>query len=259
VIEKTFAEGGQGKLLLAKRKGTEDLVVIKLFKNWKSYAREMEAGANLHHPNIVEVMDSFAVGSEPAIAMKYMDNSVDMFTYMEERKMQPLEEEVANQIMIQIVSAISHCHLHGIAHRDVKLENIIIQRDDMSVKLIDFGLSRKITDTTKLSSHIAGTIPYIAPEVLRKRYNPFQADIWAIGVVFYALLFAVFPFCEVSSLLEFNFLAGRTVSLEAQQLIRGMLEVNPKKRLTLWRIEQYFMFKELNHEPDQTCNFFKEE
>ena len=87
--------------------------------------------------------------------------------------------------------ALGHLHKNGYIHRDLKLENIMIQEDGY-VKLIDFGLS-KFLEANKYTSTIAGTVMYMAPEILNEEHDK-NADWWSVGCLMYELLLGVTPF-----------------------------------------------------------------
>lgn len=93
------------------------------------------------------------------------------------------------------MSAVAYLHSHGIIHRDLKPENIIFEnlgKDQLNLKLIDFGTSRKILENEKLSTRM-GTPYYIAPEVLQKNYDR-KCDVWSLGVIMYILFCGYPPF-----------------------------------------------------------------
>jgi serine/threonine protein kinase len=81
---------------------------------------------------------------------------------------------------------VNHCHTNGVTHRDIKLENIIVNDFD-EPKLIDFGLSKSATAAQILKS-MAGTPYYMAPEILQGKQYSEKVDIWSLGVVFYTML-----------------------------------------------------------------------
>mmetsp|Transcript_16089 Transcript_16089/g.11603 ORF Transcript_16089/g.11603 Transcript_16089/m.11603 type:complete len:137 (+) Transcript_16089:1230-1640(+) len=102
-------------------------------------------------------------------------------------------ENIAAKIMKQILQAVNYCHLKKIVHRDLKPENLMLASEDgYEVKLIDFGLSRTFSLDKKMCSRL-GTPFYIAPEVLKKKYDH-KCDIWSIGVILYILLSGRPPF-----------------------------------------------------------------
>lgn len=138
--------------------------------------------------------------------------------------------------MKSLFQAINHCHAQGIIHRDIKSENIMIT-DSGSVRLIDFGLSKASKRNLKT---IAGTPYYMAPEVLDGDYGQ-KADIWSLGVLLYTLVSGYLPFQGPSAEVfrkirdgqfHFNHIEFKEVSSECQDLIRKLLVVNVKKRLT---------------------------
>ena len=93
-----------------------------------------------------------------------------------------------------MVEGISYCHSRNVAHRDVKLENILLNDNKNEVKLIDFGFSTCIPSDKKLKL-FCGTPSYMAPEIVSKQeYCGPPADIWALGILFFALLCGKFPF-----------------------------------------------------------------
>jgi len=97
-------------------------------------------------------------------------------------------------IMKQILSALNYCHQHGIVHRDIKAENVLFNSKNIEapIKIIDFGISIKFEKDTKIK-HKAGTILYIAPEILEGEYDE-KCDIWACGVLLYLLISGEPPF-----------------------------------------------------------------
>ena len=105
-------------------------------------------------------------------------------------------EDIAAKIVKQIISAIKHLHDHGICHRDLKLENIMLEnrniRDPM-VKVIDFGLAQYFHSDTDMMCTKTGTPYYMAPEVIEGKYDE-SCDMWSIGVITYCLLAGYPPF-----------------------------------------------------------------
>lgn len=99
--------------------------------------------------------------------------------------------------MTQLAHTLEYLHSRGIAHRDVKLENILIDKKTLGIKLIDFGFAIKATGPSARSSLI-GTPSYLPPEMISsKEYDPFKADVWALGILFYFLCVGYFPFRSV--------------------------------------------------------------
>ena len=107
-----------------------------------------------------------------------------------------LDEIEARKILIQIISAIAYCHSSGVVHRDLKLENVLFLDDpeDLQVKVIDFGISGVCT-TFQTDKVDAGTVAYMPPEAFEGVINTAPSlDVWAIGLMFYAMLYGTLPF-----------------------------------------------------------------
>jgi calcium-dependent protein kinase len=128
------------------------------------------------------------------------------------------------------LKAINHCHSLDVCHRDIKPENILLG-DNGSLKLIDFGLSEQVKNNKKMST-IVGTPYYIAPEVLKGKYND-KCDIWSLGVIMYILLSGYLPFGGdgaaavfekvIEGKISFSQKEWKKVSDEAIDLIKKML------------------------------------
>jgi serine/threonine protein kinase len=138
----------------------------------------------------------------------------------------------------QIATAVRYCHRNSIIHRDIKLDNVLLDDDDVC-KLCDFGVSRVLAPN-KVIQEQCGTPAYLAPEIVEDEgYSGFKADVWSLGVLLYVLLFGVMPFrastvkelnrCILKG--EFEFVSGVSLSLEVKDLISKMLTVDVDKRI----------------------------
>jgi serine/threonine protein kinase len=152
-------------------------------------------------------------------------------------------EGEAARIVYQILNAVCYMHRHGVVHRDLKPENILFETADADspVKIIDFGLARKHAARDAPMSNVAGTPYYIAPEVLRRKYDR-SCDMWSVGVITYVLLCGYPPFNGVDdedvhrAVQEgwycFPCREWSGASLEALDFIRSLLEMDAGKRMT---------------------------
>jgi len=118
----------------------------------------------------------------------------EFFEHLHKQKIMPYD--IAADIMRQILSAVVYCHNQGIVHRDLKPKNIMIdnksEKGKVTIKLIDFGMATWFKQEEKLSK-LMGTICFIAPEVLERKYNE-KCDVWSCGVILYLLLSGTLPF-----------------------------------------------------------------
>lgn len=152
-----------------------------------------------------------------------------------------LGEVEARRIFRQLVGAVAHIHKRGVAHRDLKLDNLLLD-ENMNVKLIDFGMAT-FFDPTKTVTEFMGSIWYEAPEIHRSMpYRPDKIDIWALGIIFYTLLVSQFPFSisdpkrAVNIIISVDLKLPSYCSPAAQRLFRRMCERDPKKRADIYEI-----------------------
>ena len=113
--------------------------------------------------------------------------------YLKSKPLRRLEEWDAKRLFKQIVEGISYCHQRCITHRDIKLENLLLDEEN-NIKIIDYGFSTCVPNEKKIKI-FCGTPSYMAPEIVSKiEYSGPPADIWALGVLLFALLCGKFPF-----------------------------------------------------------------
>jgi len=213
-----------------------------------SITREIAAGKLLQHPCIIRFEESFETGSSVYLVMEYF-HSDDLYSVLEDREFEPFTENESKKMFRQLIAALVYSHSKGVAHRDVKLENMLIDKSGQ-IKLIDFGLCDFVFDGNrqlKLSMESVGSPAYIAPEILKARpYNAIKSDVWSSGVVLFALLFGRFPFssyqyeCMASGeALAVQFPDGKEVSQSVKDLLSGMLELNPEKRMDMQQVDEH--------------------
>jgi serine/threonine protein kinase len=209
-IEGLLGSGGMGLVYLAHDRGLKRTVAIKVVDParhdataLRALVREARLAAALSHPGICGVHEVRHLGQEPLIVMEHVKGAPLSSVIQGTR---PLPFETAVHYALQIVDAVGHAHHHEIVHGDLKSSNIMIEPSGR-VKILDFGLAVQRTvptltsnplegDTTlpAVSSSCAGTVPYMAPELLRGRPADIYSDIWALGIVFFEMLTGSRPF-----------------------------------------------------------------
>ncbi|XP_057783496.1 phosphoenolpyruvate carboxylase kinase 1-like [Salvia miltiorrhiza] len=180
------------------------------------------------HPNVVGVFDVYEDEDFLHVVLEYCGGG-DLFERITARPV--LTESEARRVLLPLMEAIAHCHHHGIAHRDIKPDNILFNNYD-ELKLADFG-SAECFGSGGLMSGIVGTPYYVAPEVLAGRDYNETVDVWSAGVILYIMLAGIPPFYGESAqeifeaVLRANLRFPRkvfsSVSPEAKDLLRRML------------------------------------
>jgi len=242
VEDEDYAKGAYGKIMLAKDKSTGDKVVVKKIPQStpaRMITNEVKAGKTLGmHPNIAGLLQYNEKTDYHYLVFQHIQGQ-DLFTYLEKLNFAPRTESEGRSIITQILLATQHVHVNNIAHRDIKLENVLIDNHGR-VYLIDLGLCAFIEEN-KLCRDWCGSDNYLAPEIVRRNpYNGYKADVFSIGVVLFALLFGVFPFENlrvngVQNLrtLKVRFPSDVKVSSSAKELLLKMLEDDPEKRYSI--------------------------
>ncbi|KAJ6295363.1 hypothetical protein OIU78_023394 [Salix suchowensis] len=191
----------------------------------------------VRHPNIVELKEVMATKTKILFIMEYVRGG-ELFAKVAKGR---LGEEAARKYFQQLISAIDYCHSRGVYHRDLKLENLLLDEDE-NLKISDFGLSalREQFLQDKLLHTLCGTPAYVAPEVLRKKgYDGSKADIWSCGVILYVLLAGFLPFQDENVMkmyrkifkAEYEF--HPWFSADPRRLISRILVADPDRRITI--------------------------
>ncbi|XP_075856606.1 hormonally up-regulated neu tumor-associated kinase [Microcebus murinus] len=203
----------------------------------KNLRREGQIQQMIRHPNITQLLDILETENSYYLVMELCPGGNLMHKIYEKKR---LEEAEARRYIRQLISAVEHLHRAGVVHRDLKIENLLLDEDN-NIKLIDFGLSNcaGVLGYSDPFSTQCGSPAYAAPELLaRKKYGP-KIDVWSIGVNMYAMLTGTLPFTvEPFSLRalyqkmvdkEMNPLPTQ-LSTGAINFLRSLLEPDPVKR-----------------------------
>lgn len=182
------------------------------------------------HPNIVCMKEFFEDEDHYYIVMKLHGSGMDLFDYVE-LNTNMMETEI-KFIFKQICEGVKYLHERGIVHRDIKDENVILDKDS-HVQLIDFGSSAYVKPN-KLFDTFCGTIDYCAPEILlgRKYAGPPQ-DVWALGILLYVLIYKECPFYNVDEIVGRDIRGPYILSKDSLDLIRKMLCRDVNRRPTI--------------------------
>ena len=272
-----IGQGAFGKVNLGLNILTGRVVAIKSFnkKNLKSNSENMKKilyetnlMKKLNHPNITKILELFDDKDYILIIMEYI-NGGNLFSFLKKRR--KVSEKTAKFLYKQIILGIQYMHNQNIVHRDIKLENILIDLNN-NIKICDFGIGRILSSPDQPLFDQCGTPMYIAPEILlsskEKGYKGFPVDIWSSGIALYILLSGTLPFSfkngksvsiedsdkndNNSEELQFSIINSdpkyiENISEEARNLLSGLLNKNPEKRLTCDEILSHPWLKDVNN------------
>nr|CAD2136559.1 unnamed protein product [Meloidogyne enterolobii] len=213
-------------------------------ENLAKIEREIQILQKLNHPFIVKLYEVIRTNRFLYIVTEYVSNG-ELFDMLMDGGRQT--EVESRRIFQQIVSAVVYCHASGIVHRDLKAENLLLDKKG-NIKIIDFGFSN-YQQPSQLLSTWCGSPPYAAPELLlAQEYDGRLSDVWSLGVILYILVTAGFPFPGDSveklkrAVLSDHLKIPFWVSVECADLIRKMLTISPAKRYNLQQVIQHRWF-----------------
>lgn len=245
VIIKKLGQGTYGKVQLGVNKETGQEVAIKTIKKSKieteadliRIRREIQIMSSVQHPNIIHIYEVFENREKMVLVMEYAAGG-ELYDYLSERKV--LVESEARRIFRQIATACFYCHKHKICHRDLKLENILLDENG-NAKIADFGLSN-VFDESRLLSTFCGSPLYASPEIVKGTpYIGPEVDCWSLGVLLYTLVYGAMPFDGSNFKRLVRQISAADYSEPARPspaspLIREMLAVDPTQRASIERV-----------------------
>lgn len=198
-IHSLLGTGGMASVYLARDLILDRYVAVKVLRTdfrqspdaMRRFRREALSATQLTHPNIVGVYDVGETNGMNYIVMEYVQGT-DLKEYV--AKNGPLHPIEAVRIMMQIVSAIATAHQNRIIHRDIKPQNILIDRNG-NAKMTDFGIAIALSETSLTQTNtLLGSVHYLSPEQARGGMATIRTDIYALGIVLYELLTGKVPF-----------------------------------------------------------------
>eukprot|EP01066_Platyproteum_vivax_P020787 Platyproteum_vivax@DN8721_c0_g1_i1.p1 len=250
-----IGSGNFSTVRLAIHKTTGDRFAMKImekakfdkFKNRRNTHLDIESEVkvlqSLQHPNVVQFYDFFDTPTHMYMVTELMEGG-DLLQHILDHGV--FSEETTQRIFKEVLEGLGYMHNQGVVHRDLKPENILLTNhsDSTTPKISDFGLARHLSDDSNCQT-FCGTPHYFAPEVINTHWSKVSGygksvDLWSAGVILYIMLSGVPPFAEEG--LAEQITAGEyslegpewtCISPNAMELVKGLMEVNPLKRLTV--------------------------
>lgn len=200
---KLLSSSGEGEVYLARHKGNGKKVILKRIANEinsKGHRRPCAIAINeiralktlKRHSNIARLLFHFKDDTSMYLVIKYF-KGLDLFHWFAKNHFQPMKESTAKKVLVQLIAALEYAHQHGIAHMDLKLENVVFNEKSHRIKLIDFGLAEP---TSQQCTTWCGTKDYVCPSILRRvPYSNVLADVWSLGTLLFILLYGMVHWC----------------------------------------------------------------
>ncbi|XP_043101460.1 serine/threonine-protein kinase BRSK2 isoform X1 [Puntigrus tetrazona] len=258
-LEKTLGKGQTGLVKLGIHCVTCQKVAIKIVNREKlsesvlmKVEREIAILKLIEHPHVLKLHDVYENKKYLYLVLEHVSGG-ELFDYLVKKgRLTPKE---ARKFFRQIISALDFCHSHSICHRDLKPENLLLDEKN-NIRIADFGMaSLQVGDSLLETS--CGSPHYACPEVIRgEKYDGRKADVWSCGVILFALLVGALPFDDdnLRNLLEKVklgvFHMPHFIPPDCQNLLRGMIEVDATKRLTLEQIQKHTWYIGGKNEPE---------
>ncbi|GAB4841678.1 CBL-interacting serine/threonine-protein kinase 16 [Ancistrocladus abbreviatus] len=249
-VGRLLGKGNFGRVYYGENIATGEPVAIKMMcidqikkeSMMEQIKREISIMHLMKHPHIVKLVEVMATKTRIYLIMEYLKGG-ELYAVVQKGK---LPENLARKYFQQLICAVDYCHSRGVYHRDLKLENLLLDENG-DLKVVDFGLSALPGQAFPdgLLYTLVGAPAYVAPEILRRqRYDGCKTDIWSCGVILYALLAGCLPFQDENLMVMYGkIFAGQyefpsRFPYEARRLVSKILVLNPEKRIAIAGIKR---------------------
>jgi len=245
VLGRQLGKGAYAIVRQAYHRDTRKQVAVKVYEKYRlidnskkqGVKREIKIMEKLDHCYVVKLYESIETQKQIHLVMELVRGS-SLLDFLKKQPGRKLGEDEAKRLYRQVLLGIEYCHSQDIAHRDLKLENLLLD-ENQDIRIIDFGFATCYPSDKKIKL-FCGTPSYMAPEIVgRKEYKGQAADVWALGVLLYAILTGAFPFKGMSDSDLYKKIQRGVYSVPAEVpaaaklIIEQMLKVDPAQRPTI--------------------------
>ena len=243
-LGKVLGKGAYAPVRLGIHKETHQKAAVKMYDRMKEdqlkisiIEREVKILHKLKHPGIVRIL-KYHIGPKYICLIMEFGGNQSLNDLVAKQPHMRMSEETAKPLVKQVIEALAYCHKNSVYHRDIKLDNILVD-EDMRIKLIDFGFSEVIEKGQKSTSY-CGAFAFFAPEILQKQpFFPEYSDIWAVGVLIYRMIAGFFPFQDEDASELGKKISGIKIfyppyfSESLTNLLKAIFKMPPTSRVTL--------------------------
>lgn len=256
-----LGRGFYGKVMLVEKLDTGELFALKTIRKKKlldlDQLSTVRAERNLlyflpKHPFIVNLCFAFQTNTKCYLGLEYAAGG-ELLAYLSTLPVIPIDD--TRLYLAEITLALEHLHSNHIIYRDLKPENILLGKTG-HIKLTDFGLSKSIEDVTNT---FCGTAEYLAPEILLQEEYGFKVDWWALGIVFYEIMYGDTPFYDEEQDTMFTNILKKDPEFPkfghkaAIDLMKGLLQKDPEERFDVDQIKSHPFFHGLDWNKVYNC------
>lgn len=249
---KTLGHGSFAVVKLVADLRTGEEFALKTYEKYKlsdshkmnNVRREIIILRKMCNENVIKLKYAFEDCRKIHLVLEFV-GELSLQSYIKSKPNKKLEETEGKRIFKQIASGINYCHSKNIVHRDIKLDNILLDKQ-LNVKIIDFGFSI-IAPAYKKLNIFCGTPSYMSPDIITRNYSGQSADVWALGVLLFIMLCGKFPFKASSDdelfrkITRGTFAFTDNVSVGAQDLILKILKTKASERISIAEVFYKFM------------------
>lgn len=196
--------------------------------------RECQIQKKLLHENIVRAIEAFETVNELVLVTEFIDGG-NLASLMASHP-NGMDDAIVKRLCIDLVCALHYLHGQRVLHRDLKPQNVLIEKSSGRAKLADFGFARNLGLNTFVLTSIKGTPLYMAPELIEEKPYDFKADLWSAGGILYEAAFGRPPFAtnslfQLIKKIRYEQIAWPSQGRACVPFLQGLLEKDPKKRL----------------------------